>query len=90
MGGLPGAAIGGLAAGAAPKAVKEIKGAFEGEEGKHKKKKKKKKVNESTDFVKFVYNISQKNYAEANKYLKDIIDSKIKGRIESCLDNKIF
>lgn len=32
----------------------------------------------------------KKNYAEANKYLKDIIDSKLKDRIESCLDNKLF
>lgn len=90
LGGLPGAAIGGLVGGAAPKAVKEIKGAFEGEEGKNKEKKKKKKLKESTDYAKFVYNISQKNYAEANKYLKDIIDSKLKDRIESCLDNKLF
>jgi predicted lipid-binding transport protein (Tim44 family) len=90
LGGLPGAVVGGLVGGAAPKAVKEVRGAFEGEEGKNKEKKKKKKLKESTDYVKFVYNISQKNYAEANKYLKDIIDSKLKSRIESCLDNKLF
>ena len=90
MGGPAGAVLGGITGAAAPKAVKEIKGAFEGEEEKEKKNKKK-KMKESTDLAKFVYNISQKNYAEANKYLKDAIDSKLKERIESSLNNnKLF
>jgi hypothetical protein len=90
MGGAPGAAIGGLVGGAAPGAVKEIKGALKGENEEDRKKKKKKKIKESSDIVKFIHNISQKNYAEANKYLESIISSKLKERIENSLNNNIF
>jgi len=91
MGGTAGAAaLGGLIGGAAPGAVKEIKGAIKGEDEEDRKKKKKKKIKESSDIVKFIHNISQKNYAEANKYLESIISSKLKERIENSLNNKIF
>jgi hypothetical protein len=89
-GGIGGAAIGGLVGGAAPGAVKEIKSAFKGENEEDRKKKKKKKIKESSDIVKFIHNISQKNYAEANKYLESIISSKLKERIENSLNNNIF
>jgi uncharacterized membrane protein len=91
MGGTAGAAaLGGLIGGAAPGAVKEIKGAIKGEDEEDRKKKKKKKIKESSDIVKFIHNISQKNYAEANKYLESIISSKLKERIENSLNNNIF
>ena len=89
-GGIGGAAIGGLVGGAAPGAVKDIKSALKGEDEEDRKKKKKKKIKESSDIVKFIHNISQKNYAEANKYLESIISSKLKERIENSLNNKIF
>jgi uncharacterized membrane protein len=91
MGGTAGAAaLGGLVGGAAPGAVKEIKSALKDEDEEDRKKKKKKKIKESSDIVKFIHNISQKNYAEANKYLESIISSKLKERIENSLNNKIF
>jgi len=91
MGGTAGAAaIGGLVGGAAPGAVKEIKNAIKGEDEEDRKKKKKKKIKESSDIVKFIHNISQKNYAEANKYLESIISSKLKERIANSLNNEIF
>jgi uncharacterized membrane protein len=89
-GGIGGAAIGGLVGGAAPGAVKDIKSALKDEDEEDRKKKKKKKIKESSDIVKFIHNISQKNYAEANKYLESIISSKLKERIENSLNNKIF
>lgn len=50
-----------------------------------------KKVNkENTDIKAFIKSITQKNYADANKYLKDIVDSKIKSKIESVRNEKIF
>ena len=91
MGGTAGAAaIGGLVGGAAPGAVKDIKNAIKGEDEEDRKKKKKKKIKESSDIVKFIHNISQKNYAEANKYLESIISSKLKERIANSLNNEIF
>jgi len=89
IGGVPGAVIGGLTGAAAPKAVKEIKSAVSGE-NEEDKKKKKKKVKESSDISKLVSLISQKNYAEADKYLKNVVDSKIKDRIESASNINIF
>jgi len=50
-----------------------------------------KKVNkENTDIKAFIKSITQKNYADANKYLKDIVDSKIKSKIESVRNDKLF
>ena len=48
------------------------------------------KMKESTSIKSFIKSLSQKNYAEANKYLKDIVDSKIKSKIESVRNDKIF
>ena len=90
LGGPAGAVLGGLTAGAAPGAVKEIKRAFSNENEEDKKKKKKKKIKESSDISKLVSLISQKNYAEADKYLKNVVDSKIKDRIESASNINIF
>jgi outer membrane lipoprotein SlyB len=89
LGGPAGAVIGGLTGAAAPKAVKEIKSAVSSE-NEEDKKKKKKKVKESYDISKLVSLISQKNYAEADKYLKNVVDSKIKDRIESASNINIF
>jgi outer membrane lipoprotein SlyB len=89
IGGPAGAIIGGLTGAAAPKAVKEIKSAVSSE-NEEDKKKKKKKVKESSDISKLVSLISQKNYAEADKYLKNVVDSKIKDRIESASNINIF
>jgi outer membrane lipoprotein SlyB len=89
IGGPAGAVIGGLTGAAAPKAVKEIKSAVSSE-NEEDKKKKKKKVKESSDISKLVSLISQKNYAEADKYLKNVVDSKIKDRIESASNINIF
>jgi hypothetical protein len=49
-----------------------------------------KRVKENTSIKSFIKSLSQKNYAEANKYLKDIVDSKIKSKIESVRNDKIF
>lgn len=49
-----------------------------------------KKVKENTNIKSFIKSLTQKNYAEANKYLKDIVDSKIKSKIESVRNDKIF
>ena len=49
-----------------------------------------KKVKENTNIKSFIKSLTQKNYAEANKYLKDIVDSKIKSKIESVRNEKIF
>ena len=38
----------------------------------------------------FIKNISAKNYAEANKYLQEVIDSKIKDRIKVASERKLF
>ena len=89
IGGPAAALVGGLAGAAAPKAVKEIKSAVSSE-NEEDKKKKKKKVKESSDISKLVSLISQKNYAEADKYLKNVVDSKIKDRIESASNINIF
>lgn len=50
----------------------------------------KKTVFESQEIVKFLKSISQENYSEANKYLQNVVDSKIKSRIENGLKEKLF
>lgn len=42
------------------------------------------------NILNFIKNISQKNYAEANKYLKEVINSKLKAKINSATKEKIF
>jgi len=53
-------------------------------------KKDKKKLDESQEIVKFLRSISQKNYSEANKYLQNVVDSKIKSKLENALKENIF
>lgn len=55
-----------------------------------KKKNVKKKLNESSEIANFIKSISQKNYSEANKYLQNVVDSKIKSKIGSALKEKLF
>ncbi len=55
-----------------------------------KAKKKKKVVKESTDIKNFIASISTKKYALAHKYLKQVIEDKIKSRISSSLNEPLF
>jgi len=57
---------------------------------KSKKKVAYKKVDESAEIINFLKSISQKNYSEANKYLQNVIDSKIKSKIGVALKEKLF
>lgn len=57
---------------------------------KKKEKKHDKKLNESQQLVKFLHSISQKNYSEANKYLQNVVDSKLKAKIGEALKEKLF
>jgi SLT domain-containing protein len=45
---------------------------------------------ERKNILNFIRNISQKNYAEANKYLQEVIDSKLKDRIQKASNKEIF
>jgi hypothetical protein len=54
------------------------------------KKAAKSKINESLEIVKFLRSISQKNYSEANKYLQNVIESKLKAKMASALKENIF
>jgi hypothetical protein len=55
-----------------------------------KKSKGKKIVKESTDIKNFITSISTKKYALAHKYLKQVIEDKIKARISSSLNEPLF
>ena len=55
-----------------------------------KAKKKKKIVKESQDIKNFITSISTKKYALAHKYLKQVIEDKIKARITSSLNKPLF
>jgi len=50
----------------------------------------KKNITESAAISKFINSISSKNYAEANKYLKGVIKSKLEARINSSLNEPLF
>jgi len=50
----------------------------------------KKKLNESESIAAFINSISSKNYSQANKYLKGIMDSKIENRISASLNEPLF
>jgi ribosomal protein L22 len=54
------------------------------------KKAAKSEINESSEIVKFLRSISQKNYSEANKYLQNVIESKLKAKMTDALKEKIF
>lgn len=47
-------------------------------------------VSESSGIVKFINAISSKNYAQANKYLKGIIESKLENKITKSLNEPLF
>lgn len=46
--------------------------------------------NEKSDILKFIKQISQKNYSEANKYLQEVVNSKLKDRIKTASENKLY
>jgi hypothetical protein len=47
-------------------------------------------LKESTDIKNFITSISTKKYALAHKYLKQVIEDKIKARISSSLNEPLF
>ena len=47
-------------------------------------------ASEKENILNFIKNISQKNYAEANKYLQEVIDSKLKAKIQSASEKNLF
>jgi hypothetical protein len=54
------------------------------------KKAAKSEINESSEIIKFLRSISQKNYSEANKYLQNVIESKLKAKMVNALKENIF
>lgn len=54
------------------------------------KKSKNKKMNENTIISSFLRYIAEKNYAEANKYLRGLVEQKIKNRIAQSISPNIF
>jgi len=50
----------------------------------------KKSLYEAQEIVKFLKSISQKKYSEANKYLQNVVDSKLKAKIGEALKEKLF
>jgi hypothetical protein len=54
------------------------------------KKAEKKKITESGEIVNFLTSISQKNYSEANKYLQNVVDLKLKTKIGLAQKEKLF
>jgi hypothetical protein len=50
----------------------------------------KNQVSEQHNIISFLKAVSQKNYSEANKYLQEVVNSKLKARIEAASKNKIF
>lgn len=55
-----------------------------------KKKPKKVKVTEANDIAGFITSISAKKYALAHKYLKQVVEDKLKARITSSLSEPLF
>ena len=46
---------------------------------------------EETAFLsKFISDISQEKYAQANKYLQELLDAKLKARIQAASKKEIF
>tara|TARA_R100001082_G_C4260538_1_gene115369 strand:- start:134 stop:280 length:147 start_codon:yes stop_codon:yes gene_type:complete len=45
---------------------------------------------QKTKIIKFIEEISSKNYAKAHKYLKSVIEDKIAKRINSATDKPLF
>jgi hypothetical protein len=57
---------------------------------KSKKAKSKKVLKDSVEISQFITAVSSKNYAQANKYLKGIIEAKLQNRINSALNEPLF
>jgi len=70
--------------------VEEYKGSKDKAIKSAKAKKGKKVVKESGDITNFITSISTKKYALAHKYLKQVIEDKIKARITSSLNEPLF
>ena len=49
-----------------------------------------KKLMEAAEVAKFIAAISSENYAQANKYLKGIIEDKLQARISASLNEPLF
>lgn len=47
-------------------------------------------LNEAADIKNFITSISTKKYALAHKYLKQVIEDKVKARISSSLNEPLF
>jgi len=60
------------------------------EKSKKEYKRKKETFDESVDISMFLDNLISKNYAEADKYIKRVIDSKIQERIARELNTPLF
>jgi len=45
---------------------------------------------EVSNLSEFISNISQENYAAANKYLQELLDVKLKARIQAATEKEIF
>ena len=45
---------------------------------------------EVSDLSEFISNISQEKYAAANKYLQELLDRKLKARIQAASTKEIF
>lgn len=45
---------------------------------------------EASNISEFISNISQENYAAANKYLQELLDTKLKARIQAVSKQEIF
>ena len=43
---------------------------------------------DNNDIVKFIQHVSEKNYAEANKYLQAALDARMKQRIQKVAEDK--
>ena len=45
---------------------------------------------EASNLSEFISNISQEKYAAANKYLQELLDAKLKARIQAASKQEIF
>lgn len=57
---------------------------------KAKAKSKTKALKESLDIANFIYAVSSKNYAQANKYLVRVVESKLCERIDQAINSPLF
>ena len=53
-------------------------------------KKKKKVVKESALIANFIKCVAEKNYSEANKYLRQVIEAKLEARISKAIKPTLF